>query len=52
MRKYNKPHLEVNVFQTIDVLTTSDNSALNNIAQNLASEGARTQAYDFSELFD
>ena len=51
MKKYRKPTLESFVVNTIDVITTSDNPVLNNLAQNIAVENARTQAYDFNELF-
>ena len=51
MKKYSKPNLETFTVNTIDVITTSDNSALNNLAQNLAVENAKTEAYDFEALF-
>ena len=51
MKKYNKPNIETFVISSIDVIATSESAALNNIAQNLAVENARTQAYDFNDLF-
>ena len=51
MKKYNRPNIETFVISSIDVIATSENPALNNIAANLAIENARTQAYDFNELF-
>ena len=51
MKKYNKPDIETFVISSIDVIAASESAALNNIAQNIAVEGARTQVYDFSELF-
>ena len=51
MKKYSKPDIKTFVISSIDVIATSESAALNNIAQNLAIENARTQAYDFTELF-
>ena len=51
MKKYNRPTVETFAISSIDAITTSESNALNNIAQNIAVENAKTQAYDFNDLF-
>ena len=51
MKKYIKPNIDDFVIRTTDVITTSSGTALNDIVKNVSVAQARTQVYDFIEMF-
>lgn len=51
MKKYEKPVINNINIQSVDIITTSDDAVVENFVANVAIAEARTQAYNFNELF-